>query len=813
MPKKTVELTPLPNKKVLFTLREDEKIKANYEFNPKVLKSQQQVSREAGVPVETLLAWIAEVATFPKTFDLSGPVSDGFRVWYRPLTSPRGDHTDFTSVAKFLDNLSGDRETIVEWDDTQALGCLDVDYHGDNVPSQEWLDTTASTSLLPKPYVWHLTPRGLHAFYPAVAGLTGEEVAAVAALRWRTLDPTAGVELKRQLRCPGAATLRKAVSYESLATFVNDFLGASGDVDPSSWLEANGLEIGRRYPHDQCPIEPTVASDNRDPVVVSDSGVFCHRCAGLGRQKGRNRAGYVPFSSLIGNSGSGILGTLVRRKTHWGHAQHVLDAYLGITGDMARLAYRAALKLFHGEDVSGVFRPETSTLVRMDGRWATVNEGYTFPKDIQPLLGILPACQFDDGKPNPAQVCLFSQPTLDLTDLGYPSVQVIRGAKVSTRVLGTSRLVVSSPAPWLKEYGSVFFPRYVVPAARMPEGECWSVIESVFPKVNRLYLKTLIIARGCNEAQVGLPQHLVVDGVTSAGKTAHVQIAASVLGDVVTAVPACPDTDRFRSAVRDASERGSFVGFDEFLKDSMRLNPKMTPEQVLDPLLNFDPNGLSHKLYVGPTPLGRIGVCVWSETNIPNVLRDHAQIARRVHHIRLLNQVEWDGTLAAHGISEIKFFRTISQDHAHACNSLVSWISDEYFTSLLTFHDYCRILGVPTLERSEEFEDPTVKLREFFKLVCDAPPLDPTDSKRWPGKGYKLIVRGADDQLSEAWELFSDGGKQWHEARRIREKPFNKILGVDEPVVCDIQAHGHRLAIRFRQGSMKAPTAVNEEIK
>lgn len=803
----TIDLTLTSPKRALFTLRVNGTKRQSYEFTLASRTAQESVAKDAGVPVATLLEWLDRIGRETTTYTLAEPEAGAFSVWYRPIKSPRGDRTTFASASAFLDHISGDRETIVEWDDSGSLGCLDVDYHHGGMPSREWIETTVLTSLLPKPYIWHMTPRGFHAFYPATSTLKGDEIAALAALRWRSLDPNGGVEIKRQLRCPGIETLHRTTAYDQLQSYVTDFLGVGeSTVDPSGYLDAEGLEIGQRYDHDRCPIEPTVASDNRKPVVVGEGGIYCHRCAGLGRQLGRHRAGWVPYSHLLGQGGAGVIGTLVRSKTHWGHAQHVLDAYLGITGPVAKLAYAAALKLQHGE-LPPVFNPVTDTLVRLEGRWATVAEGYTFPKDIAPILRTLPATDGD-----PATVCLFAQPTIDLSTYGYPSVQVIRGCKLSTRALGTSRLVVASPASWLREYGSVFYPRYIPAESRMSEEEARSVVESVLPGVDWTYIETLLVARGCNEARVGLPQHLLVSGFSKTGKTSHVQLAAGILGDVVTPVPATTDTEKFRSAVRDASERGSFLSLDEFVKDSMRLNPRMTPEQVFEPLLNFDPEGLSHKMYLGPTALGRIGVCVWTDTHFPEVLHDYTQIARRVHVYRLTQKLDWDSHLAAHGISEVRLVRCVSPRHAEACNAILSHVADKYFGCLLTFHQLAEQLGITTLENSSDFYDLKAKRRELYDLVCSAPPLGPVDAKRWPGRGWKLIVRGADDPLSEIWSNFADPGKEWAAGKRVHEKPFNEILETSQTVEVDTRSYGNRMVIRFRVGPFNSPTKVNEEI-
>jgi hypothetical protein len=180
---------------------------------------------------------------------------------------------------------------------------------------------------------------------------------------------------------------------------------------------------------------------------------------------------------------------------------------------------------------------------------------------------------------------------------------------------------------------------------------------------------------------------------------------------------------------------------------------------------------------------------------------------------KLSRLVYWDTGLAAAGISEVRRIRTISQQHADACNAILSYVADRYFRVPQTFHQLCPQIGVTTLQDSEDFLDMTAKRREFFEAVCEAPELGKSDANRWPGRGYKLILRGGDDRLSELWTAFSDGGRQWDRSKRLKEKPFSSLLGVDSHVELDIlPSHGMRLAVRFRVGPMRNPTHVNQEI-
>lgn len=850
MEKVEVELIPPPKgsrgTRMGYRLYRDGRKVADQQFSVGSAKQQAQLARDAGVDKAVLLGWLdaMEGAGEPKKF-LAAAGGDGrtpLVLIVRGINTKRGQGEEFAAAPgespmdlfrRVFPLVRPD--DIVEWNraDRDRLALLDIDYHEPTGrPSAEWLETTVRASLKPLGPLWNITRSGsgVHVYFEAGPTLTAEEQAALAALNWKEIDPGAGVEIKTVTRgLPDNRTL-----YENVDTSVADEQAMrwlsegveDGGMTPEveGWLEENGLEVGRRYPHEHCPIDP--GPSHADPVVVGEDGIFCHKCQSTGASLRNGRPGFVPWSALAGGTTASVLRTLVKNQTHWGHAKWVLGASLGLQGPLAKAAYSAALKVVHRGKPTEVlsplvFHPDTDYLVRFDGYWGTVEEGHTYPKDIDELLAVTPAGAFvsEDGtiKPSRSAITLLKQTALRnaLIDRGYPAISVIRGIRLHRSYPDPTRLVVPYPAPWLEGSPPSLHPKYVDPKFRMPIKEAQEILESVLPGINWTYLKLLLLARAANEARYGLPQHILVTGVSQAGKTAHVKLAAGILGDVVSEPIYVADSDKFRSQIRDASVAGSFISMDEFIKNTIRANPRMTPVQAMDPLLNLTPASMSHKLYTGQVRLGHPGVMVWTEFWIPEALKADMQIARRVHYLSLHRKVEWQLGLVRHGLSEIERVRTLSDQHAAACNAILSEVVDDHLGVPQTFEQLAKAIGVTTLEHSPEFYDPVPKLKAFFRLVAIAKPPDNPGTGRFEGRGWKIINRDDDqDELTTVWTHLADGtNKDWMSSRLVLSRDWGSLLGVPHEVKVDMRSDGEKkVGVRFRVGNMAEPVLVNGEI-
>jgi hypothetical protein len=583
------------------------------------------------------------------------------------------------------------------------------------------------------------------------------------------------------------------------------------------WLHERGLFAGGRYQHDRCPICPDEPSHG-DPVFIADHGIYCHHCAAHGAHVGGHRPGFVPYATLLNPGFSPVLHSLVRNRTHWAHAQIVLAAKYGFTGEIARHAYRALLKLEYNHDPT-VHRVFTAgkDLIRQPGRWTTVDGDATYKVQyLAHVLGALPACQFPDGQPNPEKIDRFRQQT-DLTELGYPPITLIRGCRIYSHHMDfddPNRITTVAPNALLRpESMAAFRPRYVRPDQRMDLPDAWRVYERYFPGLVRNFLLLQIAAKGVSEGAVGLPPLILVTGPSGAAKSATVTLAAATCGDNSTEVIWSTNQERFRQAIKAGIDAGSFVSVHEILKDALRAG--LTPVEALDPILTLTPTSTSHVLYVGPVALGRLPAFTLTDTYCPQEVRDDVQLARRLIYVRLPSRVDWETPLTTRaGGKGIEAFRTFGPEEAEAANAVLSHVIDTYFQHPMTLRAIAAHLGFTTLEDSQDFDDPRELLRRFFELVCNAPDrLNEADQRRWRGRGWKKIQRQDETELADLWRQLADGeGEEYTRSRRCRETDWGGLLGHNGlPITFEVSHSSHAtVAVRFRLGNHTS-YRVNEE--
>jgi hypothetical protein len=292
-------------------------------------------------------------------------------------------------------------------------------------------------------------------------GYSALDLAAAAAVWLKQADPSAGVELKRSTRHPAypradGRTAGPVRAQEATADLAGLRAWLRRDVGAGAvqeWLEENGLAPGGRYPHTCCPLRPGESSHG-EPVFVGEHGLHCHHCASRGLRRGSRTPGFVPYAVLLNAGLSPVIRRLVRNRAHWEHAQVVLAAQYGLSGEVARHAYRALLRLEHDRDPA-VARGFTAgaDLVRLPGRWATADGATTYKVQyLAHLLGRLPACQLADGRPDPERVDRFRQPS-DLTEFGYPAITLLRGCRVYSQHLDfddPARITAVAPGELLR---------------------------------------------------------------------------------------------------------------------------------------------------------------------------------------------------------------------------------------------------------------------------------------------------------------------------------------------------------------------------
>lgn len=712
-----------------------------------------------------------------------------FSVRVRGRREPAGSAQTFGDLRSALEARLECLEPLIEWEDADELCVVDVD---GRLADPYGL----GDAVLPVPMcLWSTHGGGLRLVYAAAAGYSAQDCAGVAGLAVAARLGAARLELKTRTRHPlyhradggacGPVVWRvQSAEMGRVAAWLRAERPSDEDVD--AWLNDRGMEQGGRYGHEQCPFAPNLRAE-RQPVVVRDDGIFCHRCAAAGR-------GFASWAHLIGaRLPSGLL-RAVSGLVHWEHARFVVERHVGLQGDVAMAAYSAALKLLHGPEdprCKAAMRAGRN-FVRLERRWATL-QGETYTRDPSPILASLPACQYvadGEARVSPEMVSRFSQP-IDLSREGYVALAPVWGMRVYSHRLQLRRQdaipIVMHSSELAAECMEEFRPRYV---AERDEEASWRVLEAIFPGLSRALVRLLVAARGCSEGEVGMPPMIFISGPTSAAKSSTVVLAAAVCGDSNHSVVWSSALDRVRQSLLEAKQSGSFVTFNEILKDGKSAGQSLL--QTMDFLLNLTPDSLSHKLYVGPVELGGLPVCVWTDTSVPAELKQDAQLARRLVHAHLPRQVDWASSLRTHGLSQIRSTRSLSQEVASACDTVLSAVIDEFFSSPLTFEEIAASLGFKTLAQSSEAAESVTALVALFAAAVSST----GDARHVTGRGWRVVSRDVECPLHDAWRLVCDDC--FVSSRRCSEVDWRKLVGGVCDILFECRPLGqHRVALRF----------------
>jgi hypothetical protein len=803
-------------------------------------RDQRWVATVTGLPAGEVIRVLDRAAAGPVEVEVPGPLSTGstegpLRAVLRGLRQKRSEGrlleaADPVALLRLALSIADypAAEPVIEWDGTELLCCLDIDYHSlplHERPSDARL-AVAVRETRPVPVAWHRSHgRGAKLYYTATGDYTAAELAAAAALLWSSRDRVATFELKSASRHPAypragapAGPVQWLEPSDDPAGAFRAWLRRDATVaDAAGWLAERGWQEGDRLDHEHCPIDPGHRSHGQ-PVFVGQLGILCHRCQASGL--GLSTPGFVPWSVLLGGVESNVE-LMLRNFTHWDHARLVLEHYCRLRGETLRAAYTAALKLLHSPDderVGFVFHPALTGIVRVDGDWASIDGSVAWGGDrIRPIYRRMPAtCKLgDDGKPrsDEAIVTVFGTPGKDLLQWGYPALTPVRGVRIYGQRLAypDGRLPFVSPA---REFVGEFAPRYRPPTDRLALTAARAVLERTFPGINFEYLAFLIALKGIAESGTAQSPFALVVGPSGSAKSTTVHVAASICGDRVTEVVWTDSSERLRQSIKDGSDRGSFLVLNEFYKDAAR--SRTSPRAILDTFLGLTPDSTSHKLYTGPIRMGAIPATVLTDVMIPSELAQDPQISRRFVLVELQSRVDWAQSILAAGLSRPSLWRTRGKEEAAAADAILSWVVDELFDRPRTVPEIGAHLGLPMLEDAARAEEDAADARRLFELVDQAPPLTGSDAARYTGPGWKVIDRTLPCELTELWSgRFADGdrGDEWSRSRRAAALDWSRVLGAEPGIVLDVNGfRGSKVYLRFRRGTSRKPTAVNGEV-
>lgn len=787
-------------------------------FSPDSSRSRAAVAMTLGVPED----WFLDCVTKGEGEYEFAPVSsnDSLCITVRGMYDREGitvTGDPATVLADAIVSQPAVSDPIVEWKD-ETLACfLDIDYHHispENRPSTERLSFLMAR-IQPAPVLWFLSRSGgVHALYVRQGEIPASVLSAVAGFSYSTFDPTCTFECKPESRL--CTTELHRITPTSDLSAVSKFLsGSVSESDVSEYLDLHSLERGKAYEHDKCPVNPHAPTHGK-PVWVGEGGISCRWCAEKANPFGSRRAGYFPYTALCGTHELNEIARMVNNFTHWTQAQIVLEARCRLRGKVAKLAYEGMLRLRHGEDerVEDVFRVGEH-LIRGMGRWVTPDRHESL-KDLRPTLSTLPAVQTDEGKAIPERLDLFCQ-TCDLSRFGYPSIRPLFGMRVFGEYLGNDGgpiSVVLSPPSLVEPGRSVYRPRYVPESRRLSLDVAWERVESVFPGINRNYLLLLLAARGVSEGEIGIPPNIMCCGVSASGKSSTVHIAASILGDVCTPIQWNASPERFRQGYLEGADSGGFVLVDELFKDAKTAGKKS--KAAVDIFLNLTPGSLSHKMYTGPVPLGRLPVTVVTDNRPPADVRNDIQLSRRFVYVYLDGRINWVQSLIDTGVRTCQNFRASSIENAEASNAIASHVIDRWFRDTpLSLETIAESLGFSTLENSDEIAYDEDALPNLFNTLCATPATE--GNSRLRGRGWHLISFEDETPVAEAWRVVCDGTRNMDEfgsSRRVEEVDWSTIVPVPKGTRCDVSRHGRSVAVRFRCGEARGGNyKVNGELR
>jgi hypothetical protein len=812
-----------------------------FQTNLLAQRAQQRLAAATGLPVAVVATTAAEVRDAPVSpgsprpsvsIPYTAPAAPGevpagpFTCLIRSVASPSEVGTEITDATPALALRAALERTdlpltdpVIQWAGTDRLCCLDIDYHAlpfDARPTTEQLLTRAA-GIRPRPFASHPTHgRGAKLYFAAVPGYTARELAAVAAVCWCGADRRATADLvrvtfhphysKRGVEAPGNVCYQ--TPGDDLAP-VAAWLARS--VDPEAvqeWLDARGYRCGQRLAHAECPIDPNDTAAG-EPVVIGEGGIYCHRCSAKGLSFGRT-PGFAPWASLIGGAPPRAA-VMLKNAVHWTHARLVLRDEVALPDAILKPAYIAAVKLFHGAESPAAVGAACGgeDIIRMPGRWVSPDGQTTYSQNVHGMIGALPAV-WEPGErrvlPDRRDVFLQSG---DISHYGYYPVTPIHGVAIYGRHLSYTdeRIAFAVPAPAFRVEGGCFAPRYRKLAERMPVADAWQFIARTFPGIHRGYVELLIAMKGLAEGATVQAPFVIATGPAKSGKSSTAHIAASICGDTATEPLYAADTTRLMQAIASGLDAGSFVVLNEIFKEAQKA--KLKPRAAVDPILSMTPASVSHRLYIGPRPLGRLPALVLTDIEIPSVVQSDVQLARRLVWVNLndTGRVEWEATVAAGGFGGIGRYRLSSAEAAAACDAVLSDVTDRFFRSPRTVADVAAELGFGTLEASGDCAEMRDTLRRFFGLVCDAPDLTGNDAERYPGTGWKRIDRGDTSELADIWSQLANGaqGDDWAESRVVTGEDWSQVLGVSARVHFDRVTYRGAVFVRFRIGPKPKP--------
>jgi hypothetical protein len=340
-----------------------------------------------------------------------------------------------------------------------------------------------------------------------------------------------------------------------------------------------------------------------------------------------------------------------------------------------------------------------------------------------------------------------------------------------------------------------------------PEPEAFKRVAKAFPKINKTYLYSCIAAGICASYGGGRRPQVCADGPSGSGKGETPRLAASFLGDEVVKVQITSSDEELHRNIGSALVAGRrFLMVDELGKTPSLIKKFGTLLQ-LSSTLRWRP------LYRPPVSTEFDAAIFFPSVSFPDWLRGSTEFARRVRRIRLVLRVpEWSKTCGG----DTAKWRDLSQDNAHAANSLVTHVH-----AICAAHGYewdaiADALGLGFLNEDIDLPDPE-QYRDLYRYCRGdyGKPELVTDNgfvRGWidleKGKAKEIVARIIDFDQQDYKRA------QRQVKANLEALPWNNILGFETPAVrLRVRIHGGKWACRFEQiGGLRGREILNEEL-
>ena len=728
----------------------------------------ERFAKRIGLTLEDMLKAKEDAVNAPPTAD---PVSVTVRLQSQSVREgERHNVTDAKSLIELVHATGKDK--LLSWA-VDRFGIVDVDWHATEPPPSNQLVALVS-DVNPAPAAWWFSKSGgLHLLYAEQDSISGILWASAAAIDCAQRFPTADkVEVLTKTRRAGNPVPSVQEAGTALSAWRSVVSGELEGVE--EWLEEHGMQMGGRYTHDYCLINPDDKSTNPSVQVLED-GIHCFRCGF------RGWGGILAVDEI-----TGMIWDMAKNWCWYAQVGKILHDQYGerVTPRVLRDAYQCLLSIMHKPDDPRI------KLAMLDTEVYRVSGGNWVGKDLKLITAQTmkdtyhksfpgPMRYDDDGERLPDDVEVKANYLGTPSLRGIPDLLFVRGA----RIFGQHLDYPDGGSVYRVNGGSTSRYPFVYRDDRPSIDELRKQLDSYFPNIDFKYLMLCLAARGFAESIPGMPPIILAFGNSGSGKTTTPMIASALCDESTSFVPVIEDEGRWSESFGEKSRESSFVILDEVLK-------MQKPAVLRERLIALRREYSYRALYVGPVTRKMDNAVICTGITIPQELLESEQLGRRAVAIHLQQrELNWHKKNCGMLLQQWRD----DQERALLADNLVSYVIDEYFSEPRDFvTDIAGDIGVPTLREyaasGEGMNFPKV-LHRFFELLVAAPA-----TKK--GKGWREIKRGQSGELAELWDLLVDPDCFW-KSEKLVEKPLGQLLNLEYPVYFDNQGSGNRVFLRF----------------